>query len=66
MHGIDGTNGSTTQLIASAIVMASGLVLMVFKIRADSEPGAIPLALVLLGAGWHVLAWMRGRSRRNR
>jgi len=53
-------------VIASAIVMASGLALMAFKIRADSEPGAIPLALVLLGAGWHVLAWMRGRPSRNR
>jgi len=48
------------QQILSALVVVAGLVLMAIKIHADSEPGAIPLALVLLGLAWHVVArWWR-------
>lgn len=38
---------------------AIGFVLMIGKIYADSEPGAIPLALVLIGVGWYFIARLR-------
>src|SRR6476619_4175241 len=54
------TQGWNVQQILSALVAVAGLVLMAIKIHADSEPGAIPLALVLLGLAWHVVArWWR-------
>lgn len=50
------------QSIAAATVLVTGLLLMVFKIRADREPGAIPLALVLIGIAWLLAARWRRRS----
>ena len=36
--------------IASALVLGLGLVLLAYMVTVESEPGAIPLALVLLGS----------------
>jgi hypothetical protein len=47
----------------SLVVTAIGLALMALKIYEDSEPGAIPLALVLLGSGWYFLTRRRIRAR---
>src|SRR5918998_5190658 len=47
----------------SALTVAVGFVLMLGKIYADSEPGAIPMLLVLLGTGWYLAARVRTRSR---
>lgn len=49
----------------SVVAMAVGFVLMAFKIYADSEPGAIPLALIVLGAGSYFAARARIRSRQK-
>ena len=38
--------------VLSALTIAIGFVLMLGKIYADSEPGAIPILLVVLGMGW--------------
>ena len=46
----------------SALTIVVGLVLMIFMIYTESEPGAIPLLLVGLGIGWHVIARVRARS----
>ena len=46
----------------SAIITVSGAVLMAGKIVADSEPGAIPLLLVVLGAAWYVSTRIRARG----
>jgi hypothetical protein len=46
----------------SVLTVAVGLVLMIGKIYADSEPGAIPLLLIVLGAGGYVVTRARGRS----
>lgn len=48
--------------ILSALILGIGLVLMIGMIYTESEPGAIPLLLVLLGAGWHFVT--RARTRR--
>jgi hypothetical protein len=36
--------------LASFLVLGLGLVLLVFMVTVESEPGALPLALVLLGS----------------
>lgn len=39
----------------------TGLALTAFMIVTEDEPGALPLALVVLGAAWFGLARLRGR-----
>lgn len=41
-----------TQNIVSSIVLTLGLILLVFMITVEDEPGALPLALVLGGLVW--------------
>jgi len=53
------------QKILSALAVAIGFVLVSGKIYADSEPGAIPILLVVLGTGWYLVARVRTRSRRR-
>ncbi len=48
--------------ILSALTIAIGFVLMLGKIYADSEPGAIPMLLVVLGMGWYFITRVRTRS----
>jgi hypothetical protein len=48
--------------ILSALAIAIGFVLMVGKIYADSEPGAVPMLLVVLGMGWYFITRVRTRS----
>ena len=43
----------------SALTIVIGFVLMSGKIYADSEPGAIPILLVVLGTGWYLVARVR-------
>ena len=49
------------RLIAVTTIVI-GLVLMMAKINADSEPGAIPILLVALGIGWHVITQLRAQA----
>ncbi|MHA7281494.1 hypothetical protein [Arthrobacter sp. TMS2-4] len=44
------------------LLVTVGVALMVRQISADGEPGAIPLALIVLGLGAHVM--LRARRRR--
>ncbi len=53
------------QKVLSALTVVIGLVLMSGKVYADSEPGAIPILLVVLGTGWYFLARARTRSHRR-
>jgi len=46
-------------------VLAIGLVLMTYMITVESEPGLLPLVLVLVGAIWSVVAWRRARRSRT-
>lgn len=48
----------------SATVIAIGAVLMAGKIYADSEPGLIPLVLVVSGIVWRTITAVRRRRLR--
>ena len=52
----------TVQTLLSAPTIAIGVVLMAYMIAVESEPGALPLLLVVLGLGWYVIARVRPRS----
>lgn len=49
----------TMQLKLSALVVALGVILAAGKIYADSEPGAVPLLIILIGAIWQAVARVR-------
>lgn len=50
------------QKALSMLTIAMGLVLLTYMIYAESEPGAIPLLLVVLGTGWYLISRARIRS----
>jgi hypothetical protein len=45
------------------LILAIGLALMTMMIVIESEPGALPLLLVLLGSVGYLVARIRGRAR---
>lgn len=49
--------------ILSTVTLVIGVLLLVYMVRVESEPGAIPLLLVIGGIGWHVVARVRSRAR---
>jgi hypothetical protein len=49
------------QLWLSAAVAMAGLALLVMMVVVESEPGALPLALLAGGLVWHVVARRRLR-----
>jgi hypothetical protein len=51
--------------LISILIVAFGVVLMTAKMYADSEPGAIPILLVLSGIGWYFIARGGIRSQRK-
>lgn len=48
--------------ILSLLTLALGLVLMTYMVIYESEPGAIPLLLIVVGTGWYFMTRKRGRS----
>lgn len=46
----------------SISVLLIGLVLMILMITIEDEPGAIPLLLIVIGAGWYFVTRTRLRS----
>lgn len=48
--------------ILSVLTTVIGLVLMIYMIYVESEPGAIPLLLVVFGTGWYLITRVRIRS----
>ena len=53
---------ATQKRIALGITLV-GIALMVYMVTVESEPGALPLALVVGGLVWYFVA--RGRARRG-
>lgn len=40
-----------------------GLVLLVYMVTVESEPGALPLLLIVIGVAWYAIARARARAR---
>jgi c-di-AMP phosphodiesterase-like protein len=51
--------------IISLIIIVIGILLMMMKIFEDSEPGAIPLMLIIVGTGWYLKTRARIRSQQK-
>jgi hypothetical protein len=51
------------QTLLAATLLALGILLVAFMVTTEGEPGALPLALVLAGAGWLAAARWRARKR---
>lgn len=51
-------------LVAMVIIIV-GFVLMIGKMVVDSEPGAIPILLILVGTGWFFIQRIRRRSHQS-
>ncbi len=51
------------QKLLSVLITAIGIVLLVFMITVESEPGAIPLLLITFGTGWYFVTRYRIQSR---
>jgi len=62
----DPSSKPMTQTLLPVLTMAIGVLLMVFKIVADSEPGAIPLLLIVVGAAWYFIKRFRLRAQAER
>ncbi len=48
--------------LLSALTIAIGMVLMIFMILVENEPGVIPLLLIIVGTGWHFIIRHNSRS----
>jgi len=48
--------------LLSVLTIALGVVLLVYMITVESEPGAIPLLLIAVGSGWFFVTRARLRS----
>lgn len=51
--------------LLSVLTIGVGIVLMAGKIYADSEPGAIPLLMIVLGAGGYFITRAQIRSQKT-
>lgn len=52
---------SKVQLILSALTIAVGVLLLIYMVTVESEPGALPLLLIVSGIGWHLVTRRRTR-----
>ena len=50
------------RMLFPLLVLFIGIALMIHMIVVESEPGALPLLLVLIGAVWSALAYPRSRA----
>ena len=51
-----------THKLISTIIIVIGVVLMVYMILVEDEPGGIPLLLIAGGTVWHLITRARIRS----
>lgn len=51
--------------VVAMLIIIVGVVLMIGKIVVDSEPGGIPILLILVGTGWFFVQQIRTRSHQS-
>ena len=49
----------------SIIMIVAGMLLMIFMIHTESEPGAVPLLLVLIGMGWFFITLFGAKRKKE-
>lgn len=49
----------TVNALLSVLTVMTGVVLLMYMIYVEGEPGAIPILLVVLGIGWSVITRLR-------
>jgi hypothetical protein len=50
------------QQALSAATITAGIILMVFMMFVESEPGAVPLFLILSGSVWYYIIHRKGNN----
>ena len=50
---------SYLQIVLSVILTLLGFILLFYMILMEDEPGAVPLALIAVGAGWYFINRIR-------
>lgn len=48
--------------LLAVLTMAAGLLLLAYMVAVESEPGAVPLLLIVVGIGWLIYARARLRA----
>lgn len=48
--------------LLAGLTVAIGVVLLIFMITVEDEPGGIPILLVVFGIGWYFISRSRFRS----
>jgi hypothetical protein len=56
---------ATLHTVFPIILLVIGLFLVVFKIYADSEPGALPLFLLLVGTLWLIVTRLKKKQQHH-
>lgn len=51
--------------LLSALTVVLGVVLLIYMVVAEGEPGALPLLLIAVGTGWFLVLRTRLRSRHD-
>lgn len=49
----------------SVMIIAVAIILLIYMIVVESEPGAVPLLLLVLGIGWYLITRARIRAPRE-
>jgi hypothetical protein len=52
-------------ILLSVLIAVTGILLLVFMITEESEPGGIPLLLTVSGAGWFFIEQRRLKSQQT-
>jgi lipoprotein signal peptidase len=50
------------QRLLSVLTIGVGVVLLIYMILVENQPGAIPLLLIVFGAGWYFITRHRNRA----
>ncbi|HEX2052595.1 MAG TPA: hypothetical protein VHJ78_02570 [Actinomycetota bacterium] len=58
----DGDSSRKAHAVLSALTVLLGVVLLIYMVTVESEPGAIPLLLIVVGGAWYLITRARVRS----
>ena len=58
----NGGSNRKAHAVLSALTVALGVLLLIYMIVVEDEPGALPLLLIVVGSGWYLITRARVRS----